>query len=711
MTLSKRTVLIVVSTFIALLFILAITSDIILLRSFAALERVVVADNVQKVRNEIDESYDELLASLNEFAVLIPVQGHKSPGNIPAASLASHHVDIVICFSHDRQVLVSMVAGKPVSNKAVNTGPLFTQLSKLVPLAQKTPDEPLSGLILVDNKPLQLVIKSIPGKDILIVGRYLDEAEVNRVTALTEFVLELLPVSEKSNIPEVSAVVSAISTADENFVRADDEDTISGYTLFNDLFDRPVLLAKITEERLIYQQGKVTIIYVLISLFVAGGVFCCVMLIFIRDTILSRLASLSRRVSEITSKGDISERLPASRYQDELTDLGTSINGMLDSLENSEKEMRESEERYRMLFERAPDAIIIIGLEGDEAGRIVAANQAAADQHGYSVAELLAMSIYELNTDDTNKTAADIVARVVNGEWVTTELWHHKKDGTRFPLEIHAGLIVIGGKNYILGFDRDISQRKVTEETDQMYLEQIHQLNKELSRKAYDLVAANNELETFNYSVSHDMRGPLTRISGYCQLLLDDDEKNLDPVVRNYIEKIYESETWLNDMIDSLLLLARLSGTELASGSVDLSAIAEAALKELALETPDRSVKTVIEPDIVAAGDPNLLKMAMINLLNNAWKYSSRKSAAVIEFGIKQTGSGPAYFVSDNGAGFDMKDADKLFRVFTRLHDSNQFTGTGIGLATVQRIILKHGGQIWAEAEPDAGATFFFTLP
>lgn len=364
-----------------------------------------------------------------------------------------------------------------------------------------------------------------------------------------------------------------------------------------------------------------------------------------------------------------------------------------------------------MLFERAPDAIIIIGLEGDEAGRIVAANQAAADQHGYSVAELLAMSIYELNTDDTNKTAADIVARVVNGEWVTTELWHHKKDGTRFPLEIHAGLIVIGGKNYILGFDRDISQRKVTEETDQMYLEQIHQLNKELSRKAYDLVAANNELETFNYSVSHDMRGPLTRISGYCQLLLDDDEKNLDPVVRNYIEKIYESETWLNDMIDSLLLLARLSGTELASGSVDLSAIAEAALKELALETPDRSVKTVIEPDIVAAGDPNLLKMAMINLLNNAWKYSSRKSAAVIEFGIKQTGSGPAYFVSDNGAGFDMKDADKLFRVFTRLHDSNQFTGTGIGLATVQRIILKHGGQIWAEAEPDAGATFFFTLP
>lgn len=703
MTLSRRTILIVVSTFIALLFILAITSDIILLRSFAALERVVVADNVQKVRNEIEESYDELLASLNEYAGIISAQGNTSFGNLPAASLGNHHVDIAICFSHSKQVMASIVTGK-----TVDSGPLFTSLRELVTLVQKAPGEPLSGLILVENKPLQLVIKSLPGKDILVVGRYLDESEINRVTALTEFVLELLPVSEKSKTPEVAAVVAAISAADENFVKADDEDTISGYTLFNDFFERPALLAKITEERLLYQQGKVSIIYVLISLFVAGGVFCCVMLIFIRDTILSRLASLSERVSQITTRGDISERLPASRYQDELADLGMSINGMLDSLESAEMDMRDSEGRYRMLFERAPDAIIIVGLEGDEAGRIVAANQAAADQHGYTVAELLAMSIYELNTADSNKTAADLVARIVSGEWVTTELWHHKKDGTCFPLEIHAGLIVIGGKNYILGFDRDISQRKMTEETDQMYLEQIHQLNNELSRKALDLVAANNELETFNYSVSHDMRGPLTRISGYCQLLLDD--SNLDPVARDYVGKIYESEMWLNDMVDSLLVLAQLSAVEIDSETVDLSAIAEAALKELSLENPDRSVTIRIEPDIVAAGDPKLLKMVMINLLNNAWKYSSRRSDAFIEFGIKQTESGPVYFVSDNGAGFDMKNADKLFRVFTRLHDSNQFAGTGIGLATVQRIISRHGGRIWAEAEPDAGATFFFTL-
>jgi light-regulated signal transduction histidine kinase (bacteriophytochrome) len=262
---------------------------------------------------------------------------------------------------------------------------------------------------------------------------------------------------------------------------------------------------------------------------------------------------------------------------------------------------------------------------------------------------------------------------------------------------------------YMLGFERGIAQRKITEETDHMYLEQIRQLNDELSRKLIDLAAANNELETFNYSVSHDMRGPLTRISGYCQLLLDD-HSDLDPVARKYIARIHESGSWLNEMVDALLHLAQVTRVEIISININLSEIAESALKEMSLESPDRSVRTCIEPDIVVAGDSRLLKMVMLNLLSNAWKYSSCKSNALIEFGALQTESGPVYYVRDNGAGFDMKDADKLFRAFSRLHDSSQFNGTGIGLATVQRIIFRHGGKIWAEAAQGVGATFFFTL-
>ncbi|MDD2897133.1 MAG: PAS domain S-box protein [Desulfuromonadaceae bacterium] len=712
MTLSQRTILIIVSTFIALLFILAVTSDIILLKSFTSLERVVVADNVQKVRNEIEEGYDEILASSHDFCRIIAAHGASSLNTIPASSLVSRHVDLVICFSDDKKVLSSLVVKRDSSNGAVYTAQTFEQLGEIIPLVNKASQEPLTGLVMVDGTPTLLSITPIADKHVLLMaGRYLDAEEINRITALTEFVFDLVPVSDGNNPHEISAALTSIAHGDENPVQVINKDTVAGYTLFKDIFDRPAFFAKITEERLLYKQGKASIIYVLSSLFVAGGVFCCVMLFFIRGTILNRLAALTQKMSVITSQSDIAGRLPVSEHQDELRDLAVSINCMLESLETAEKGVRESEERYRMLFERAPDAIIIIGLDGDEAGLVVAANQAAADQHGYSLDELCRLSIYELNTPETNKIAGDIFAKILGGEWVTAELWHQKKDGSQFPIEIHAGLIKINGKKYVLGFDRDITQRKITEETDQLHLEEVRQLNEELSRKAIDLAASNNELETFNYSVSHDMRGPLTRISGYCQLLLEDEDIVLDDYVREYISRIYESEKWLNDMIDALLHLAQLSRVEIISDCVDLSKIAEETLHELILENPDRPVKINIEPDVIVSGDPCLLKVCMINLLNNAWKYSSLKSVTEIDFGIDRNGPNRIYYVRDNGAGFDMKDAWKLFRVFTRLHDSSQFAGTGIGLATVQRIIFRHGGHLWTEAEVGVGATFFFTLP
>jgi light-regulated signal transduction histidine kinase (bacteriophytochrome) len=190
-----------------------------------------------------------------------------------------------------------------------------------------------------------------------------------------------------------------------------------------------------------------------------------------------------------------------------------------------------------------------------------------------------------------------------------------------------------------------------------------------------------------------------------------DDEIPLDPTAREYISRIYESEKWLNDMIDALLHLAQLSRVEILSDSVNLSTIVEETINELVLEHPERSVRINVEPDVIVSGDPRLLKMCMINLLNNAWKYSSLKDITEIDFGIDHTGPNRIYYVRDNGAGFDMKDAWKLFRVFTRLHDCSQFSGTGIGLATVQRIIFRHGGHLWTEAEVGVGATFFFTLP
>jgi light-regulated signal transduction histidine kinase (bacteriophytochrome) len=288
-------------------------------------------------------------------------------------------------------------------------------------------------------------------------------------------------------------------------------------------------------------------------------------------------------------------------------------------------------------------------------------------------------------------------------------VWHYRKDGSQFPIEIHAGLVNINGRSYILGFDRDITSRKLAEEISRMYIDRIRQLNVELNHKATDLAAANNELEAFNYSVSHDMRGPLTRILGYCQLLLED-EQDADQQTRMYISRINDAGLWLSEMIDSLLCLARLSRDEIFPNEVNLSNIAENIVQELRLSEPDRAVKSVIAKNISVRGDARLLKIMMANLIGNAWKYSSHNSDALIEFGTCPTDTVPIYFVRDNGAGFDMKYADKLFRVFTRLHDSSQFKGTGIGLATVQRVVARHGGRVWAEAETGRGAIFFFTL-
>jgi PAS domain S-box-containing protein len=719
MSLTQRTILIIVSTFIALVFILATTSDLILLSSYSALEKADISSHTRHIANQIDDRLKQL--GMTSLEVAKQMQGtdtatmsRKSDELFTEHFMRSHGLDVAALYDSSG----TLIAFNRFDCEKNMPGQLSIEqrnaLDSLVSQKTTIQGSGLRGVISLAGDPLMVSFNQITGKDgqrsgVVVVGWFIDRVEMERIFRASGASITLFDL-KKSYSPNVEKAGTATATAGTIYAAVLDDESVAGYFTLRDIFDQPSFLVRTVEKRILYEQGKVTIVYIFVALFLAGSILCCVMLLFVRGTILKRLQSLTAKVRQITDMRDISERLPLSDHQDEFRTLAVSINSMLESLHSAEIGMRESEERYRMLFERAPDAIIIIGLEGDESGRVVAANQAAADQHGYTLDEIHGMPIYDLNTAETNLVAGDIISTVAAGEWLISEIWHQKKDGTQFPIEIHAGLIKIGGKKYILGFDRDITQRKITEETDHLHLEQIRLLNDELSRKALDLAALNNELETFNYSVSHDMRGPLTRISGYCQLLLDEDNQ-LTPDAKEYVTRIYESEKWLNDMIDALLHLAQLTRVEIVSASVNLSSIVEAFLKELCLENPERTVTTHVAPDVIVAGDPRLLKMVMINLLTNAWKYSSRTANALIEFGVTQTDDSPVYFVRDTGAGFDMKDVDKLFRVFTRLHDSSQFLGTGIGLATVQRIIFRHGGRIWAEGETGAGATFFFTLP
>jgi signal transduction histidine kinase len=245
--------------------------------------------------------------------------------------------------------------------------------------------------------------------------------------------------------------------------------------------------------------------------------------------------------------------------------------------------------------------------------------------------------------------------------------------------------------------------------------EELRRVNAELEHRVRErtaqLEASNKELEAFCYSVSHDLRAPLRAIDGFSQELLANYAGRLDGQGRHYLERIRAGSQRMARLIDDLLQLSRLTRSELRHQQVDLSGMAREVADELRRREPRREVTFVIEPGVSGFGDSRLLRLVLENLLGNAWKFTTKQSAATIAFGRAESEGGPAYFVRDNGAGFDMAFADKLFGAFQRLHSDRDFPGTGIGLAIVQRVIHRHGGRVWAEGAVEQGARFSFTLP
>lgn len=232
------------------------------------------------------------------------------------------------------------------------------------------------------------------------------------------------------------------------------------------------------------------------------------------------------------------------------------------------------------------------------------------------------------------------------------------------------------------------------------------QLEERVRHRTAELQAVNHELEAFSYSVSHDLRSPLRSIDGFSQALLEDYSPQLDSVAQDYLKRVRSGAQRMGHLIDDLLQLSRVTRQPITSEHVDLSAMVEQVVAQVAEADPERAVEVVIEPGLTAHGDRGLLQVAVRNLMDNAWKFTSRQPEPRIEFGCEDG----TYFVRDNGAGFSMEYAHQLFTPFQRLHSLQEFTGTGIGLATVQRVILRHGGRVWAQAAVDEGATFHFTI-
>ena len=236
-------------------------------------------------------------------------------------------------------------------------------------------------------------------------------------------------------------------------------------------------------------------------------------------------------------------------------------------------------------------------------------------------------------------------------------------------------------------------------------------MERRVEERTAQLAATNKELEAFSYSVSHDLRAPLRAMRGFSQIILEDYETILPLDGQNLIKRTIEAANKMSELIDALLAFSRLARIEMNFSKVDLSRLAEAALQELIQNEPERVIDLQIERGVTAYCDERLLSTVLTNLCDNALKYTRKKERALIEFGCKNYRGSCAFYIHDNGVGFDMMYAENIFSAFERLHPQSEFPGHGIGLATVQRIINRHGGRIWTDSQPDQGATFYFTLP
>ena len=393
------------------------------------------------------------------------------------------------------------------------------------------------------------------------------------------------------------------------------------------------------------------------------------------------------QTAEAIAAGDLARRARVTR-EDELGRLGRSFNTMAEQLSRS---LQHSEAMLRSVTETAHDAIVA----ADARGLIRFWNPGAERMFGYTTAEALGKPLTLLMPERfRDQHHAGIRRFIETGEarvvGRTVELAGRRKDGSEFPLELSLGAAPLDGGMAFTGVIRDITRRKQTQEA---------------------LQATNAELESFSYSVSHDLRAPLRAIHGFARILLEDHAAGLEPEAQRLLGVIDQNTRRMGQLIDDLLAFSRLGRQELDKRPVDMTELASGVVDDVRRGATNGGIDIKVFPLPPAQGDRSLLRQVWGNLVQNAAKFSRVRERPTIEIGFRPDGDQTVYYVRDNGAGFDDRYADKLFGVFQRLHREDEFEGTGVGLAIVKRIVQRHGGRVWAEGKPNEGATFYFTLP
>ncbi|MDO8934056.1 MAG: PAS domain S-box protein [Rhodocyclaceae bacterium] len=464
-------------------------------------------------------------------------------------------------------------------------------------------------------------------------------------------------------------------------------------------------------------QSKATLSRMLLQVFMLNLVISllfAVVFLFVLRKLAGRLTRPITELSEAMARAEHGEsdvRASVSGPKD-IRDMASAFNSMIAALQERETALRESQASYREVVDSVREVIF----QTDADGAWALLNPAWRGITGVAVEQALGRPMTDYVCAEERTTVAQWQAQLRLGAVPDCrfEVRFPRGDGSIGWLEVaqHVRYDENGQFAGTSGILDDITERRQA-------AEDLANLNIELENRVRDrtaqLEASNHELEAFSYSVSHDLRAPLRAIDGFSRMIEEDYAAKLDETGRGYFSRVRAASARMSQLIDDLLELARISRAQLNRRTTDLTAMARDIAAELSEADPGRRAEFVIDEHLAAQVDPVLMRVVLDNLLNNSWKYSSRRELAQIAFGAEtRDGDGGGeivYYVRDNGAGFDMAYADKLFRPFSRLHSGSEFAGTGIGLATVQRVIHRHGGRIWAEATPDGGAVFRFTLP
>ena len=396
------------------------------------------------------------------------------------------------------------------------------------------------------------------------------------------------------------------------------------------------------------------------------------------------------------------------RGDDEIAQLGRNFNRMAEAVQQQMQALRRNEMHYRALFEQA--AVGIGHISVDER-RWIRVNHRLLEILGYQEKQLLEADYQAIFQNKDLAAVERSRLKLDSGErsMFETDVQLSRAGGELLWARLTVSLLrdELGHPQYYIVVVQDESERKRAESELDHYHVHLEDL---VAQRTAALAAANRELEAFSYSVSHDLKAPLRSIDGFSQILAEDYQTVLDDTGRDYLARIRRSVQHMGRLTDALLSLAKVSRVGFNAEHIDFSELVRNIAEETQIANPGRIVSITIQPGMQMCADPHLMRTALQNLLGNAWKYSGKVQQPRIEVGCYQVEGNQVYFVRDNGAGFDPAHAGKLFGVFQRLHRAEEFEGTGIGLATVQRIVQRHGGRIWAEGEPDQGATFYFTI-